>query len=197
MVIQPATPFHHALYTFPQLPAQAPNVLLPRLEQIRLRDVLRSIALPAVRGPVDHARDARVRAERVVVLACVDALRDGGLPPARPMPVCVLAHVDAGRVALCHCVAVDWGVGVGVGVGVGAREARYEVMLKEVGFHSSVLGRVVGKEGRGAVLSVSVSAKWARTERGVRKAKRTERGRRKANRTERKRGDALVGILAS
>jgi hypothetical protein len=46
-------------------------------------------------------------------------------------------------------------------------------------------------------LSVSVSAKWARTERGVRKAKRTERGRRKANRTERKRGDALVGILAS
>lgn len=44
------------------------------------------------------------------MLACIDALGYGGLPPTWPLPVRVLAHVDAGRVAL---------LGVAVGLCVG------------------------------------------------------------------------------
>jgi hypothetical protein len=58
------------------------------------------IPSPTSRVPVDEVRDARVRSEGAVVPACIDALRESRLPPARPLPVLALAHVDAEGAAL-------------------------------------------------------------------------------------------------
>jgi hypothetical protein len=100
----------------------------------------------------------RVRAERVIVLAGIDALGDGGLPPVGPLPVRVLAHVDARRVAL-----------LGVLVGWAVREV--------FGYIEGVVVPFFGA-GQGCRCGVwKVGETWARVEREDTKARVIERRR--------------------
>ena len=80
------------------------------------------------------AVDALVRAERDELAARVDALADGGLPPAGPAPVGLLAHVDAGLAALGHrrCTTTALGLELG-GLEVGGDVEGFVVPLGVVG----------------------------------------------------------------
>jgi hypothetical protein len=97
------------------------------------------VALTIVKAK-GRAVNTRVGADRdFLVRISVDALADCWLPPARPTPVGVLAHVDAGAAAL----------GVGAGLALGLELCRLEVGGSVEGL--MVPFGVVGEGGRGDV----------------------------------------------